>query len=69
MGFGVRRGKLPCPQTEGHTAGLGLLWVGSVSLPRPMTSHMLGTGMRLTLMFQRNGSLYLAVGGDKAEAT
>ena len=30
---------------------------------------MLGTGMRLTLMFQRKGSLYLAVGGDKAEAT
>lgn len=29
---------------------------------------MLGTGMRRTLMFQRKGSLYLAVGGDKAEA-
>ena len=34
-----------------------------------MTSHMLGTGMRLTLMFQQEGSLYLAVGGDEAEAT
>lgn len=29
---------------------------------------MLGTGMRRTLMFQRKGSLYLAVGGDKAKA-
>lgn len=29
---------------------LGILWVGSSSLPRPMISHMLKTGMRLTLV-------------------
>ena len=36
--------------------------------PPGVTSHMLGT-WRLTLMSRRKGSLYLAAGGDKAEAT
>ena len=37
-------------------------------LPPGVTSHMLGAG-GLTLMSRRKGSLYLAAGGDKAEAT
>lgn len=59
----------PCPalSTEGTLQSWGSRgWGGS---PLGVTSHMLGTGMRVTLTFQRKGSLYLAVGGDKAEAT
>lgn len=54
----------PDPRMRGTPQSL---WVGGVS-PPGVTSHMLGTGMSRTLMFQRKGSLYLAVGGDKAEA-
>lgn len=67
-GQGQGRGgpPLPCPRMRG-------IWQSScewgASPLHGVTSHMLGTGMRLTLMFQRKGSLYLAVGGDKAEAT
>lgn len=57
----------PCPEDRGAHCG-AVAFVGGDFSPG-VTSHVLGTGMRQTLIFQRKESLYLAVGGDKAEAT